>query len=91
MVTNNLYGWAMIQNLPTGGFEWVDAIKFMPDDIGRLAEDDSKGYLLEVDVKYPKGLHSPHNDHPFMCEKMVINRWKSWFLNYTIKRIMSFT
>ena len=23
--TNNLYGWALIQPLPTEGFEWVDA------------------------------------------------------------------
>ena len=21
---NNLYGWAMIQKLPTGGFKWID-------------------------------------------------------------------
>ena len=21
---NNLYGWAMFQALPTGGFEWID-------------------------------------------------------------------
>ena len=34
----------------------------------------SKGYMLEIDVEYPKELHDPHNDLPFMCEKMVINK-----------------
>ena len=31
------------------------------------------GYLLEVDVRYPKKLHNYHNDLPFMCAKMKIN------------------
>ena len=72
---NNLYGWAMSQPLPTGGFKWVDDVsRFAPDEIGRLAKHGSKGYLLEVDVKYPEGLHDLHNDLQFMCEKMVINK-----------------
>ena len=58
--TNNLYGWAMSQPLPTGGFKWV-SIK--PSKISQLAERKSKGYLLEVDVKYPRELHNSHNDH----------------------------
>ena len=62
---NNLYGWAMNQPLPTGGFKWVT-----PDEIAKL---ENKGYLLEVDVKYPKKLHDLHNELPFMCEKMKIN------------------
>ena len=72
---NNLYGWAMSQLLPTGGFKWVNDVSiFTPDGIGRLAKRGSKGYMLEVDVKYPKELHDLHNDFPFMCEKMVINK-----------------
>ena len=29
--------------------------------------------MLEVDVSYSKELHNPHNDLPFMCERMEIN------------------
>ena len=67
---NNLYGWAMSQPLPTGGFHLVD---IKPDKISKLAKHKSKGYLLEADVHYPKELHDSHNDLPFMCERMKIN------------------
>ena len=67
---NNLYGWAMSQPLPTGGFKWVDV---KPAKISKLAKCKSKGYLLEVDVRCPKELHDSHNDQPFMCECMKIN------------------
>ena len=67
---NNLYGWASSQPLPTGGFKWVDV---NPNKISELATRTDKGYLLEVDVSYPKELHNPHNDLPFMCEMMEIN------------------
>ena len=72
---NNLYGWAMIQLLPTGKFKWVnDVSEFTSKKINELVKHDSKGYLLEVDVKYPKELHDLHNHLPFMCEKMKINK-----------------
>ena len=68
---NNLYGWAMSQPLATGGFRWVDV---NPNKISELSALEDKGYLLEVDISYPKELHNPHNDLPFMCERMEINR-----------------
>ena len=67
---NNLYGWAMSQPLPTGGFKWVD---IHPDEIGELVNCGDKGYLLEVDAAYPRELHNYHNDLPFMCGRMTIN------------------
>ena len=48
---NSLYGWAMSQALPTGEFCWVDV---KPAKISKLAKRKSKGYLLEVDVRYSK-------------------------------------
>ena len=67
---NNLYEWAMSQPLPTGGFKSVEV---KPDKIGKLAKRKSKGYILEVDVRYPKELHDYHNDLPFMFKRMKIN------------------
>ena len=67
---NNLYGWAMSRQLPAGGFHWVD---IHPDEISELVNNSDKGYLLEVDVAYPRELHDYHNDLPFMCGRMVIN------------------
>ena len=72
---NNLYGWAMIQKLPIGGFKWIENVdRFTEDEIDRLVRTDQKGYLLEVDLKYPRNLHDEHNDLPFLCEKMKINK-----------------
>ena len=67
---NNLYGWAMSQPLPTGGFKWTDV---NPNEISELATRTDKAYILEVDVSHPKELHNPHNDLPVMCERMEIN------------------
>ena len=66
---NNLYGWAMSQQLSTGGFRWVEV---KPNEISKLVKSD-KGYLLEADVSYLRELHDSHNDLPFMCESMKIN------------------
>ena len=69
---NNLYGWAMSQSLPTGGFHWVKC-DGNPNTIVEKLVNKKEGYLLEVDVSYRKELHDYHNDLPFMCAKMKIN------------------
>ena len=71
---NHLYGWAMVQNLPTHGFKWENGEDFTPEKIDELVKKDKKGYLLEVDVKYPKELHENHNELPFLTERMKIGR-----------------
>ena len=73
----------MSQPLPTGGFKWT---KVKPEEISKLAKLKNKGYILEVDVKYPKELHDSHNDLPFMCKKLKINGVEKLFLIYLIKR-----
>ena len=80
---NNLYGWAMSQSLPTGGFRWV-TIK--PNEIDKLAARTDKGYLLEVDVSYPRELHDSHNDLSFMCDGMEINHVEKLVPNLHNKR-----
>ena len=80
---NNLYGWAMSQLLLTGRFRWVDV---MPNKVGKLAARTDKGYLLEVDVSYPRDLQDSHNDLPFMCECMDINGIEKLVLNLHNKK-----
>ena len=79
---NNLYGWAMSQPLPTGEFKWVDIenlkggareLKRTIDMMVRNSNNRGVGYVLEVDLKYPRELHDHHNDLPFMCEKIRVN------------------
>ncbi|CAB0041107.1 unnamed protein product [Trichogramma brassicae] len=60
---NNLYGWAMAQYLPYGGFEWDDAKDYLT-----LPEDSEYGYILEVDLEYPESLHDSHKDLPLCPE-----------------------
>ena len=72
--TNNLYGWAMSQPLPTGEFKWVDLGEGLkPKEVIDLILRTDRGYLLEVAVNYPKELHDHHNDLPFMCKKIKVN------------------
>ena len=72
---NNLYGWAMSQDLPTDNFKWEKNVeKFTAKKIANLVKRNGKGYLLEVDVKYPTELHDKHNDLPLLPEKMKINK-----------------
>ena len=72
---NNLYGWAMSQDLPTDNFKWGKNVeKFTAKKIANLVKRNGKGYLLEVDVEYPTELHDKHNDLPFLPEKMKINK-----------------
>jgi len=42
-------------------------------DPARYEEIPEKGMILEVDLYYPKELHSLHNDYPCAPEKMIIN------------------
>ncbi|CAP24770.1 Protein CBG03970 [Caenorhabditis briggsae] len=79
---NNLYGWAMKQKLPTGDFQFViqSLIDVLNDE--RLKIEDyidylknlGKGCIFEVDLEYPKDLHSKHNDFPLCPENVKINK-----------------
>ena len=69
---NNLYGWAMSQYLPTGGFKWLSEKKINKINLYKYKEDSKKGLILEVDLEYPKELHDLHNDYPCAPEKVKV-------------------
>ena len=67
----------MPQKLPVGGFKWIkedNLSKFNERFIKNCNENSDKGYILEVDVEYPKNLHMLHSDLPFLPEQMEINK-----------------
>ena len=88
---NNLYGCAMSKKLPVNGFKWLDndqtaEHKINEEFIKNYNENDKKGYILEVDVKYPKTFHDLHSDLPFLPERMEINKCKKLVCNLYDKK-----
>ena len=92
---NNLYGWAVSKKLPVNGFKWLDNDKtaehsakhvINEEFIKNYNENDKKGYILEVDVKYPKKLHELHSDLPFLPERIEINKCKKLVCNLYNKK-----
>ena len=68
---NNLHGWEMSQELPVNG-DGKNVSKFDEDFIKNYNQDSNTGYILEVDVEYPKDLHNWHSDLPFISERIKI-------------------
>ena len=77
---NNLYGWAMSQYLPTGRFKWLKQKEIDKFNVFKINKDSEKGYILEVDLEYPKKLHNLHNDYPLAAEKITVE--KNMLSNY---------
>ena len=84
---NNLYGWVMSQKLPKNNFKWVeDTSGINKEFIKNYNENSNKGYILEVDVKYPKKLHDWHSDLPFLPRRMKIDKCKKLVCNLRNKK-----
>ena len=89
---NNLYGWAISKKLPVNGFKWINNNEtadhvINEDFIKNYNENDNKGYILEVDVKYRKRLHELHSDLPFLSERMKIDKCNKLVCNLFNKKI----
>ena len=68
---NNLYGWAMSEYLPYGGFKWLKNVDEF--DVKSISEKNTIGHFLEVDLEYPDKLHELHNDYPLAPEKRAVS------------------
>ncbi|GFX51159.1 uncharacterized protein TNCV_2735101 [Trichonephila clavipes] len=64
---NNLYGWAMSQCLPYGGFRWGDN----DVDVTKIPDDAVVGCIIECDLEYPEYLHDLHSDLPLAPENRI--------------------
>ena len=76
---NNLYGWAMSQQLPTHGFKWIknltkeSLMEILEKANHSMSNMGRKGYIFEVDLEYPSKLWEKHNDYPLAPEKLIVN------------------
>ena len=76
----------MSKKLPENGFKWIDNNEINEDFIKNYDENDNKGYIFEVNVKYSKRLHELHSDLPFLPERMEINKCKKLVCNLYNKK-----
>ena len=79
---NNLYGGGMSEKLPSSDFEWSDDIQ-TAEDVLKYDNGDN-GYILDVDLHYPKDRHDLHADYPLAPENMNVSAdMVSYFSKYT--------
>ena len=84
---SNFYGWAMSEPLPVDGFDRIkDLSKIDEYFIKNYNENSDKGYILEVNVEYPKNLHDLHSDLQFLPERMKIDKCKKLVCNLYDKK-----
>ena len=79
----------MSKKLPVNGFRWLDSDEINEineEFINNYNENDNKGYIFEVDVRYLKRLHDLHSDLPFLPEGMEINKCKKLICNLSNKK-----
>lgn len=69
---NNLYGQAQMSKLPISNFKWVNSKSLENIDWKTINTEGNKGYILEVDLKYPKKLHEKHDNFPLAPENIEI-------------------
>ena len=67
---NNVYDWSMSSYLLYDKFKWLKNVdKF---DVNSISEKSPIGYILEVDLEYPEGLHVLPKDYPLTPEKLAV-------------------
>ena len=76
----------MSQKLPINGFKWVENNEINEEFIKNYNENNNKGYILDVDVKYPKKVHDLHSDLQFLPKRMKIDKCKKLVCNLQNKK-----
>ena len=80
------YAWAMSKKLPIDSFKWVDDLTMFTEDFIKGYDEESDiGYLLLVDIEYPKTLRMLHSDLPFLHDRMKIKKNRKLVCNITDK------
>ena len=71
---NNLYGYAMSSFLVTSDFKFLIEDEIASFDLSNTSSTDGTGYVLEVNLDYPRELHDLLSDYPLSAEKLKITR-----------------
>ena len=71
--SNNLYGFAMIQDLPHSSFKSLSKEEVNNFNLDSIPENSLIGYILEVDLKYCKELYDLHSDYPLCPGKIEVS------------------
>lgn len=69
---NNLYGLAQSLPLPTDSFRWLSKEEIEQLDVLQMNDEQEEGYILEIDMIYPKKLHRSHNSFPVAAQHVTI-------------------
>ena len=81
----------MPQKVPVSNFKWVkDTSRTNEEFIKNCNKNSKKGYILEVDVKYPKKLHDSDSDLPLLPRRMKIDKCKKLVCNLHNKKNISY-
>jgi hypothetical protein len=70
---NNLYGNALGQLLPTSNFRWLTEEEFTPIDWLNIDTEGESGYVLKVDLDYPRNIHDKTQDFPLAPEPGMVS------------------
>ena len=75
----------MSQYLPDGEFQWVEPENYDTEEkVQALKDEDSFGYIFEMDLDYPADLLKLHNDYSLAPEKLIVK--EEWLLEYAKKQ-----
>ena len=89
---NNLYGWAMSQSLPVGGFKWMSnltkekVMEILEKTNSSMTNMGKRGFIFEVDLEYPKELWKSHNDYPLAPEKIKVNGVEKLISHFKLRK-----
>ena len=79
----------MSEPLPVDSFFWIENASEVDEDfIKNYDENGDKGYILELDVEYPKNLHDWYSDLPFLPERMKTDKCNKLVCNLHDKKAM---
>jgi hypothetical protein len=69
-----LYSFCQKLYLPWGDYQWCNAGELfrLKQELGHIPNDSNIGFILEVDLEYPKSLFKKHSSFPMISEKKEI-------------------